>query len=270
MLFCIRCGARVWTRRRIETSITTFALGILVPKSYILPMGSDLYLQPFTSLVADAHKVGLEVFASYFANGNLFALLSKLGPKQNSRYTYHSASSITVTQAVIIRLGFLSPPRSRLKGWIHHWSSQVWNMCYRSPVLPVLSIQQNCMGPISHTATPLDMCYSTNLGPSRAILLVIIYVEVTSRHILFGIVNGQCVDNLKSKASDVNSSSLPGLNIVTNRDIIGIYLANLIRLHWKRASRTNRGLMLASPLRPVHDDKTDGSSIPLLRPQDLR
>ncbi|KAI3774773.1 hypothetical protein L1987_49335 [Smallanthus sonchifolius] len=47
-------------------------------------------------------------------------------------------------------------------------------------------------------------------------------------HILFGIVNGQCVDNLKSKASDVNSSSLPGLDIATNRDIIGIYLANLI------------------------------------------
>ncbi|KAI3703623.1 hypothetical protein L1987_73815 [Smallanthus sonchifolius] len=94
--------------------------------------------------------------------------------------------------------------------------------------------------------------------------------KVTSGHSLFGIVNGQCVDNPKSKASDVNSSSLLGLDIATNRDIIGIYLANLIRLHWKRASRTNRGLMLTSPLRPVHDDKTDGSSIPLLRPQDLR
>ncbi|KAK1417846.1 hypothetical protein QVD17_26980 [Tagetes erecta] len=94
--------------------------------------------------------------------------------------------------------------------------------------------------------------------------------KVTSGHSLFGIVNGRCVEDPKSKASDLNSSSLLGLDIATNRDIIGIYLANLIRLHWKRASRMNRGLMLTSPLRPVHDDKTDGSSIPLLRPQDLR
>ncbi|KAJ0944734.1 putative protein SirB1 [Helianthus annuus] len=94
--------------------------------------------------------------------------------------------------------------------------------------------------------------------------------KVNSGHSLFGIVNGRCVDNPKSKASDLNSNSLMGLDIATNRDIIGIYLANLIRLHWKRASRMTRGLMLTSPLRPVHDDKTDGSSIPLLRPQDLR
>ncbi|KAI7752741.1 hypothetical protein M8C21_005675 [Ambrosia artemisiifolia] len=50
------------------TLITTFAQGILVPKSYIWPVSSDLYLQPHTSLVEDAHKVGLEVFASGFAN----------------------------------------------------------------------------------------------------------------------------------------------------------------------------------------------------------
>ncbi|KAK9065610.1 hypothetical protein SSX86_015011 [Deinandra increscens subsp. villosa] len=93
--------------------------------------------------------------------------------------------------------------------------------------------------------------------------------KVTSGHSLFGIVNGRCVEDPKSKASDLNSSSLLGLDIATNRDIIGIYLANLIRLHWKRASRMNRGLMLTSPLRPVHDDKTDGSNVPLLRPQDL-
>ncbi|PWA66367.1 glycerophosphoryl diester phosphodiesterase [Artemisia annua] len=48
--------------------ITTFASGILVPKSYIWPVGSDLYLQPATTLVVDAHKAGLEVFASDFAN----------------------------------------------------------------------------------------------------------------------------------------------------------------------------------------------------------
>ncbi|XP_024996422.1 uncharacterized protein LOC112529386 isoform X2 [Cynara cardunculus var. scolymus] len=91
--------------------------------------------------------------------------------------------------------------------------------------------------------------------------------KVNSGHTLFGIVNGRCVEDPKSKASDVNSNTLLGLDIATNRDIIGIYLANLIRLHWKRASRMNRGLMLTSPLRPVHDDR---SSILLLRPQDLR
>ncbi|XP_023768786.1 uncharacterized protein LOC111917318 isoform X1 [Lactuca sativa] len=99
--------------------------------------------------------------------------------------------------------------------------------------------------------------------------------KVNSGHSLFGIVNGRCVEDPKSMASDLTCNSLLGLDIATNRDIIGIYLANLIRLHWKRASRTNHGLMLTSALRPVHDDKekwskTDRSSMPLLRPQDLR
>ncbi|KAI3713677.1 hypothetical protein L1987_72261 [Smallanthus sonchifolius] len=99
--------------------------------------------------------------------------------------------------------------------------------------------------------------------------------KVNSGHSLFGIVNGRCVEDPKSMAFDLTCNSLPGLDIATNRDIIGIYLANLIRLHWKRASRMNHGLMLTSPLRPVHDDnekwsKNNGSSMPLLRPQDLR
>ncbi|XAR70736.1 hypothetical protein NMG60_11027708 [Bertholletia excelsa] len=99
--------------------------------------------------------------------------------------------------------------------------------------------------------------------------------KVTSGHSLFGVVNGSCVDDPRSKASDLSSNSLSGLDIASNRDIIGIALANLIRLHWKRASRTNRGLMLTSPLRPVHDannklSKIDGSNVALVRPQDLR
>ncbi|CAK9177640.1 unnamed protein product [Ilex paraguariensis] len=98
--------------------------------------------------------------------------------------------------------------------------------------------------------------------------------KVTSGHSLFGVVNGRCVENPRSKASDIDSNSLLGLDIATNRDIIGIALANLIRLHWKRASRMNYGLMLTSALRPVHADekfsKIDGSNFPLLRPQDLR
>ncbi|KAK7276906.1 hypothetical protein RIF29_18054 [Crotalaria pallida] len=48
------------------TFIKTFASGILVPKGYIWPVDASLYLLPHTSLVADAHKVGLEVFASDF------------------------------------------------------------------------------------------------------------------------------------------------------------------------------------------------------------
>ncbi|KAB1224995.1 putative glycerophosphoryl diester phosphodiesterase 2 [Morella rubra] len=50
------------------TFIKTFASGILVPKAYIWPVDVTLYLEPHTSVVVDAHKVGLEVFASDFAN----------------------------------------------------------------------------------------------------------------------------------------------------------------------------------------------------------
>ncbi|TXG67446.1 hypothetical protein EZV62_008721 [Acer yangbiense] len=50
------------------TFIKTFASGILVPKDYIWPIDASQYLLPHTSLVADAHKEGLEVFASDFSN----------------------------------------------------------------------------------------------------------------------------------------------------------------------------------------------------------
>lgn len=99
--------------------------------------------------------------------------------------------------------------------------------------------------------------------------------KVTSGHSLFAVVNGRCVEDPRSRASDLTSNSLLGLEIATKRDIIGIALANLIRLHWKRASRSNHGLMLTSPLRHVHDtdeklNKIHSSSIPLVRPHDLR
>lgn len=45
---------------------------------------------------------------------------------------------------------------------------------------------------------------------------------------MFGVVNGRCVEDPRSKASDLSSNSLLGLDIATNRDIIGIALANLI------------------------------------------
>ncbi|KAK4484780.1 hypothetical protein RD792_007374 [Penstemon davidsonii] len=50
------------------TRIRSFARGIIVPKYYIWPVGSNIYLQNYTSLVFDAHRAGLEVFASDFAN----------------------------------------------------------------------------------------------------------------------------------------------------------------------------------------------------------
>ncbi|XP_040376444.1 glycerophosphodiester phosphodiesterase GDPDL7-like [Oryza brachyantha] len=49
-------------------SVKAFATGILVPKEYIWPLSKDQYLQLPTSLVKDAHALGLEVFASGFAN----------------------------------------------------------------------------------------------------------------------------------------------------------------------------------------------------------
>ncbi|XP_010474166.1 PREDICTED: glycerophosphodiester phosphodiesterase GDPDL1-like [Camelina sativa] len=50
--------------------VKTFASKILVPKSYIFPLDDKQYLLPPTSLVQDAHKAGLEVYVSGFANDN--------------------------------------------------------------------------------------------------------------------------------------------------------------------------------------------------------
>lgn len=50
------------------TFVKSFASGILVPKNYIWPLDDSLYLQTPTTLVQDAHKAGLEVYASDFAN----------------------------------------------------------------------------------------------------------------------------------------------------------------------------------------------------------
>ncbi|XP_010253010.1 PREDICTED: glycerophosphodiester phosphodiesterase GDPDL4-like [Nelumbo nucifera] len=53
--------------------IKKFASGILVPKNYIWPVNTALYLQHHTSIVSDAHREGLEVFASDFANDVVFS-----------------------------------------------------------------------------------------------------------------------------------------------------------------------------------------------------
>eukprot|EP01018_Ginkgo_biloba_P001814 Gb_38781 [translate_table: standard] len=87
--------------------------------------------------------------------------------------------------------------------------------------------------------------------------------------------NGSCVKHPGSKASDMNSRSLPNLELGSNREIIGIALANLKRLYWKRASRAHPGLLLTSPLRPVRHtsekpNKVDSTTVLTLRPQELR
>jgi glycerophosphoryl diester phosphodiesterase len=56
-------------------AIKSFASGIMVPKEFILPVKPDKYLGLPTTLVADAHKLGLEVYASGFAN-DLFSSYS--------------------------------------------------------------------------------------------------------------------------------------------------------------------------------------------------
>ena len=55
------------------TFIKSFASGILLPKSYIWPVDTNLYLLPQTSIVSEAHKAGLKVFAADFANDFVIA-----------------------------------------------------------------------------------------------------------------------------------------------------------------------------------------------------
>ncbi|KAL1823178.1 hypothetical protein ACET3Z_009956 [Daucus carota] len=50
------------------TFVKTFSSGILVQKTYIWPLDKDLYLEPHTSAVLDAHKEGLKIYASDFSN----------------------------------------------------------------------------------------------------------------------------------------------------------------------------------------------------------
>jgi hypothetical protein len=50
------------------TFVKSIASGIMVPKIYIWPVTKDNYLQPPTSIVAEAHSAGLEIYASDFAN----------------------------------------------------------------------------------------------------------------------------------------------------------------------------------------------------------
>lgn len=57
--------------------------------------------------------------------------------------------------------------------------------------------------------------------------------RASSGHSIFATVNGKCVKDPSSKASDLDSKSLLGLETASNRDIIGIALANLIVSKYK-------------------------------------
>ncbi|KAK1359327.1 hypothetical protein POM88_043801 [Heracleum sosnowskyi] len=74
--------------------------------------------------------------------------------------------------------------------------------------------------------------------------------KISSGRSLFGVVNGRCVEDPRSKASDLNNDTLLGLDIVTNRDIIGIAL---------RVYNANDKF-----------NQSESSDVPLLRPRDLR
>ncbi|XP_018447100.1 uncharacterized protein LOC108818682 isoform X2 [Raphanus sativus] len=90
----------------------------------------------------------------------------------------------------------------------------------------------------------------------------------TSGKSLFATVNGECVDDPKSMASELTGESLLDFAVATNRDIISIALSNLIRVHWRRASKPTPGQMLTAPLSELNNFRI--SNFPLLRPQDLR
>ncbi|KAL1826721.1 hypothetical protein ACET3Z_005133 [Daucus carota] len=63
-------------------SVKLFAAGILVPKDYIVPVTPDMYSEPPTTLVADAHKQGLEVYAYGFSNDKMTSYNYSYDPVQ--------------------------------------------------------------------------------------------------------------------------------------------------------------------------------------------
>lgn len=64
------------------TFIKTIASGIMVPKTYIWPVTKDNYLKPSNSIVLDAHRAGLEIYASDFANDRVIPYNYSYDPLQ--------------------------------------------------------------------------------------------------------------------------------------------------------------------------------------------
>ncbi|XP_044955543.1 glycerophosphodiester phosphodiesterase GDPDL7-like [Hordeum vulgare subsp. vulgare] len=63
-------------------SVKDFASGILVARSHIWPVNNNLYLLPSTSLVKDAHALGLEVHVGGFSNDILTSYNYSYDPAQ--------------------------------------------------------------------------------------------------------------------------------------------------------------------------------------------
>lgn len=59
--------------------------------------------------------------------------------------------------------------------------------------------------------------------------------------------NGKCVKDPRSKASEMDSSSLLRLDIATKRDIIGIALANLIVCSYRPTTRAEFIYLIDGP-----------------------
>lgn len=89
-------------------SVRTFASGIIVPKEYIWPVNANSYLGQPTTLVSDAHKADLEVFAAIFAND----------VPASYNYSYDPSAEY---------LQFISDPNNTVDGFITDFSQTAAN-----------------------------------------------------------------------------------------------------------------------------------------------
>ncbi|MBA0809793.1 hypothetical protein Gohar_025415 [Gossypium harknessii] len=131
------------------TFIKTFASGIIVPKSYIWPVDKDLYLLPSTSLVLDAHKEGLEVFASDFYNDVPFSFNYSYDPVaeylqfiDNGEFSVDGMiSDFPITPSAAIGELYASGCNVAMLQWTF-WSSQVMEQVETILVVQIWHIQK--------------------------------------------------------------------------------------------------------------------------------
>ncbi|KAG5570365.1 hypothetical protein H5410_060131 [Solanum commersonii] len=132
------------------TFIKTFAYGILVPKSYVLPVDNSHYLQPYTSLVLDAHKEGLEIFASEFANDYISFI-------DNDVFSMDGVlSDLPVTASAIIGDAPLVIVRGGFSGLFLDSSYEAYIMAILETSLPNVIIWCD----VQLTKNEVDMCFA--------------------------------------------------------------------------------------------------------------
>ncbi|KAM0067201.1 putative glycerophosphodiester phosphodiesterase [Helianthus debilis subsp. tardiflorus] len=130
--------------------IKTFASGILVPKDYIWPVGKDGYLQPATTLVVDAHREGLIVYALGFAS-DVFA---------SYKYSY----DLTVEY-----LHFVDNSKFSVDGVVTEFPGSASNAITCLAQNPNLSPKVTNTLVISHSGASIDYPGCTNLAYKKAI-----------------------------------------------------------------------------------------------------